>query len=225
MVDTTSATTFFLASSIADLQQALGWFGAECKAIGMRISSSKSEARVLSWKWVDCPSQAKGESLPQVEVLKYLMVLFKSECRGDRELDRWIGAASAVLWMLNQSVEVKRELSQKANLLVHLHPHPHQRSQSRLVTKVTDRVRSSDIWEGVRGEPLLVHIERSQLMWFRYIVRMPPERLPERFSGRDPPGHTQDMLEGIIVFAWPGNASVSSQKSWWSNTLLRFLLP
>ena len=29
-----------------------------------------------------------------------------------------------------------------------------------------DRVRSSDIWEGLRVELLLLHMERSQLRWF-----------------------------------------------------------
>lgn len=32
-----------------------------------------------------------------------------------------------------------------------------------------ERVKSSVIWEGVRVEPLLVHIERSQLRWIRYL--------------------------------------------------------
>lgn len=30
------------------------------------------------------------------------------------------------------------------------------------------------IWEGLRAEPLLLHIERNQLRWFRHLVRMPP---------------------------------------------------
>ena len=43
----------------------------------MRISTSKSEAMVLSQKRVDCPLQVGGESLPQVEEFKYLEVLFR----------------------------------------------------------------------------------------------------------------------------------------------------
>ena len=82
----------------------------------MRISTSKSEAMVLSWKRVDCPLQVGGESLPQVEEFKYLRVLLMSEGKMEQEIDRWIGAASAVMWTLSQSVVVKRELSQKAKL-------------------------------------------------------------------------------------------------------------
>ena len=37
------------------LQLLLGMFGAECEAARMRISTSISEAMVLSWKRVDSP--------------------------------------------------------------------------------------------------------------------------------------------------------------------------
>ncbi|KAK3551509.1 hypothetical protein QTP70_017371 [Hemibagrus guttatus] len=57
-----------------------------------------------------------GELLPQVEEFKYLGVLFTSERRMDREIDRRIGAAAAVMWSMYQSVVVKKELSQKAKL-------------------------------------------------------------------------------------------------------------
>ncbi|KAF7641683.1 hypothetical protein LDENG_00274850, partial [Lucifuga dentata] len=80
----------------------------------MRISTSKSETMVLCRKKVDCSLQVRGESLPQTEEFKYLGVLFTSEGRMEREIDRWIGAASEVLRMLYQMVVVKRELSQKA---------------------------------------------------------------------------------------------------------------
>ncbi|KAK5900174.1 hypothetical protein CesoFtcFv8_009574 [Champsocephalus esox] len=45
----------------------------------MRISTSKSEAMVLSRKPMDCPLQVGNESLPQVKEFKYLGVLFSSE--------------------------------------------------------------------------------------------------------------------------------------------------
>lgn len=41
-----------------------------------------------------------------------------------------------------------------------------------------DRVRSSDICEGLKMQLLLLRKERSLLRWFRYLVRMPPGRLP-----------------------------------------------
>ena len=37
-----------LASSNSDLQLSLAWFATKCQAVGMRISTSKSEAMVLS---------------------------------------------------------------------------------------------------------------------------------------------------------------------------------
>ncbi|TWW77407.1 hypothetical protein D4764_12G0007970 [Takifugu flavidus] len=95
-----------LVSSARDLQRSLDRFAAECEAAGMRISTSKSEAMVLG--------RVKEEILPQVEEFKYLGVLFTSEGRMEQEIDRGIGAASAVMRTLHRSVVVKRELSQKA---------------------------------------------------------------------------------------------------------------
>ncbi|XDV31537.1 hypothetical protein PO909_002528 [Leuciscus waleckii] len=108
-----------LASSDQDLQHALGRFAAECEAAGMKISTSKSEAMVLSRKRVVCPLQVGGEFLPQVEEFKYLGVLFTSEGRMEREIDRRIGAASAVMQSLYRSVVVKKELSRKAKLSIY----------------------------------------------------------------------------------------------------------
>ena len=42
-----------------------------------------------------------------------------------------------------------------------------------------DRVRSSVIREGLRVQPLLLHVKMSQLRWFRHLERMPPCRLPK----------------------------------------------
>ncbi|KAK3518104.1 hypothetical protein QTP70_033329 [Hemibagrus guttatus] len=108
-----------LASSGLDLQHALGCFAAECEAAGMRVSTSKSEAMVLDRKKVACTLQVGGEVLPQVEDFKYLGVLFTSEGRMDREIDRWIGAAAAVMRSMYRSVVVKKELSRKAKLLIY----------------------------------------------------------------------------------------------------------
>ncbi|KAI3377084.1 hypothetical protein L3Q82_000062 [Scortum barcoo] len=81
-----------LASSSQDLQHVLERFAAECEAAGMRISTSKSEAMVLDRKRVVCPLRVSGEVLPQVEEFKYLGVLFTSEGKMEREIDRRIGA-------------------------------------------------------------------------------------------------------------------------------------
>ena len=85
----------------------------------MKISTSKSETMVLSRKRVACPLRIGDEVLPQVEEFKYVGVLFTSEGRKEREIDRRIGAASAVMRALHRSVVVKRELSRKAKLLIY----------------------------------------------------------------------------------------------------------
>ncbi|KAK3531240.1 hypothetical protein QTP70_015225, partial [Hemibagrus guttatus] len=102
-----------------DLQHALGCFAAECEAAGVRVSTSKSEAMVLDRKKVACTLQVGEEVLPQVEEFKYLGVLFMSEGRMDREIDRRIGAAAAVMRSMYRSVVVKKELSRKAKLSIY----------------------------------------------------------------------------------------------------------
>ncbi|TWW57669.1 hypothetical protein D4764_07G0003880 [Takifugu flavidus] len=57
---------------------------------GMKISTSKSEAMVLNRKSVKCLHRVKEEILPQVEEFNYLGVLFTSEGRMEREIDRRI---------------------------------------------------------------------------------------------------------------------------------------
>ncbi|TWW77601.1 hypothetical protein D4764_12G0009910 [Takifugu flavidus] len=108
-----------LASSACDLQLSLDRFATACEAAGMKISTSKSEAMVLNRKKVECLLRVKEEILPQVEEFKYLGVLFTSEGRMEREINRRIGAASGVMWTLHWSVVVKRELSRKAKLSIY----------------------------------------------------------------------------------------------------------
>ncbi|KAK3544165.1 hypothetical protein QTP86_003940 [Hemibagrus guttatus] len=74
---------------------------------------------VLDRKKVACTLQVGGEVLPRVEEFKYLGVLFMSEGRMDREIDRRIGAAAAVMRSMYRSVVVKKELSRKAKLLIY----------------------------------------------------------------------------------------------------------
>ena len=107
-----------LATSDRDLQHALGWFAAECEAVGMRVSTSKSEAMVLCRKTVECSLWVGSELMPQAKEFKYLEVLFTSEGKMEREMDRWIGAVSAVIQVLYRSV-VKKELSRKAKLSIY----------------------------------------------------------------------------------------------------------
>ncbi|KAK3568482.1 hypothetical protein QTP86_008239 [Hemibagrus guttatus] len=85
----------------------------------MRVNTSKSEAMVLDRKKVACTLQVGGKLLPQVEEFKYLGVLFTSEGRMDREIDRRIGAAATVMPSMYRSVVVKKELSRKAKLSIY----------------------------------------------------------------------------------------------------------
>ncbi|TWW70932.1 hypothetical protein D4764_17G0004150 [Takifugu flavidus] len=155
----------------------------------MRISTSKSEAMVLNGEKVECLLRLKEEILPQVEEFKYLVVLLTGEGRMEQEIDRQIGAASAVMRTLHRYVVVKRELSQKAKLsiyrliLVPTLTYGHElwvmteRTRSRgQVAEISflrrvaglslrDRVRSSAIREDLGVEPLLLRVERSQTRW------------------------------------------------------------
>ncbi|KAK3528563.1 hypothetical protein QTP70_002803 [Hemibagrus guttatus] len=191
-----------LAPSSLDLQHALGHFAAECEAAGMRVSTSKSEVMVLDQKKVACTLQVGGEVLPQVEEFKYLGVLFTSEGRMDREIDRRIGAAAAVMRSMYRSVVVKKELSWKAKLSIYQSiyvptlTYGHElwvmteRVRSRIQAaemsflrrvagrSLRDRVRSSVTREELGVEPLLLHIERGQLKWLGHLFRMPPGCLP-----------------------------------------------
>uniref|UniRef100_A0A8C6PHS8 Reverse transcriptase domain-containing protein n=1 Tax=Nothobranchius furzeri TaxID=105023 RepID=A0A8C6PHS8_NOTFU len=216
-----------LASSKRDLQLSLERFAAECEAAGMRISSSKSETMVLIWKRVECLFRVGDEVLPQVVEFKYLWVLFTSEGKLEREIDRRIGAASAVMQVLYRSAVMKRELSQKAKLSIYQSVYVPtltychelwvvtERTRSRIqVAEISflrrmvglslgDRVRSSVIQEGLGVDPLLLHIERSQLRWLGHLVWIPPGRLPgevfrARPTGRRPKGRPRTQWRDYV---------------------------
>ena len=221
-----------LATSDRDLQHALGRFAAECEAVGMRISTSKSEAMVLCRKTVECSLRVGSELLPQAKEFKYLGVLFTSEGKMEREMDRRIGAASAVMRALYRSVVVKKELSRKAKLSIYrsiyvpILTYGHElwvvteTTRSRIQAaemsflrrvaglSLRDKVRSSDIRRELGVEPLLLHIERSPLKWFGHLTRMPPGRLPlevfrARPTGRRPRGRPRNRWRDYIsLLAW-----------------------
>ena len=221
-----------LAPSSQELQLSLGQFAAACEAAGMTISTSKSEAMVLDRKRVECPLQVGEEVLPQVEEFKYLGVLFTSDGTMEREIDRRIGAASAVMRTLHSSVVVKKELSRKAKLSIYRSifvptlTYGHElwvvteRTRSRVQAaemsflrrvagfSLRDRVRSSVIRQGLGVEPLLLRIERSQLRWLGHLTRMPPGRLPgEVFracpTGRRPRGRPRTRWRDYVsLLAW-----------------------
>ncbi|KAK0135552.1 hypothetical protein N1851_028597 [Merluccius polli] len=194
----------------------------------MRISTSKSESMVLNRKRVECTLRVGDEILPQVEEFKYFGVLFTSEGRMEREIDRQIGAASAVMRTLHGSVVVKRELSQKAKLSIYqsiyvpVLTYGHelwvmtertwvQAAEMSFLHRVAglslrDRVRSSVIQEELGVDPLLLRVERSQMRWLGH--RMPPRCLPgevfrARPTGRRPRGRPRTRWRDYVSrLAW-----------------------
>ena len=216
-----------MASSTVDLQHSLEQFTAECEAAGMRISTSKSEAMVLSSKVVDYLLQVGNVFLPQMKEFKYLWVLFTSEGMMGREIDQRVGAAGVALHVLHHMVVTKKELSRKVKLSIYrsvfvptlTYGHEqwviNKRMRSRVqaaemgflrrVARVflRDRVRSSAICEGLGVEPLLLCVEKSQLRWFGHLMRMPPGRLPRevflaRPTGRRPRGRPRTRWRDYI---------------------------
>ncbi|KAK0142873.1 putative uncharacterized transposon-derived protein F52C9.6 [Merluccius polli] len=150
----------------------------------------------------------------------------------EREIDRRIGAASAVMRTLHGSVVVKRELSRKAKLSIYQSiyvpalTYGHElwvmteRTRSRVQAaemsflrrvaglSLRDRVRSSVIREELGVDPLLLRVERSQMRWLGHLVRMPPGRLPgevfrARPTGRRPRGRPRTRWRDYVSrLAW-----------------------
>ncbi|KAK3571508.1 hypothetical protein QTP86_012854 [Hemibagrus guttatus] len=186
-----------LASLGLDLQHALGRFAAECEAAGMRVSTSKSEAMVLDRKKVACTLQVGGEVLPQVEEFKYLGVLFTSEGRMDRELDRRIGAAAAVMRSMYRSVVVKKELSRKA--------------KGRLSGEV---FRACPTGKRPRGRP--------RTRWKDYVFRLawerlgvPPEELEEVAREREKIRSTHATLPLFTSFRHDSKSALTTTPAIW----------
>ena len=71
-----------------------------------------------------------------------------------------------------------------------------------------DRVRSAAIWEELRIEPIFLRTERSQLRWFRNLIRMPSGRRPgevfrARPTGRRPPERPMTRWRDYVSWlAW-----------------------
>ncbi|KAL0186471.1 hypothetical protein M9458_018141, partial [Cirrhinus mrigala] len=163
-----------LASSNQDLQRALGRFAAQCEAAGMGISTSNR-------KRVACPLQVGGESLPQVEEF--------NEGRMEREIDRRIGATSAVMRSLYRSVVVKKELSCKAKLSIYRSIYVPTLTYGHELWVMTERIRSriqaaemSFLQIGRPAAPS--HRERPVEV---ALFRMPPGRLPGEVRPRGRP--------------------------------------
>lgn len=70
----------------------------------MRIITSKSKDMVHNQKKVAYQLQIGGEVLPQVVEFKYLRFFFMNEGKMHRQIDRRIGAASAVMQSMYQTI-------------------------------------------------------------------------------------------------------------------------
>jgi len=183
----------------SNLQHALGQFAAECEAVMMRVSTSKSEAMALCRKMVECSLRVGIELLSQAKEFKYLGVLFTSEDKMEQEMDRQIGAPSAVMWALYRSVvKIYVQTLTYGNKLWVLTERARSQIEAdkiswlRRVAGLSLRggVRSSDIRRELRVEPLLLRVERSQ-----HLIRAPPLRgFPGTSDWEETPGQTQNPL-------------------------------
>lgn len=74
-----------------------------------------------------------------------------------------------------------------------------------------ERLRNSVVQEGFRLKPLLLHMERSQMMWFMHLIRMLSECLLGVLGisyGEKVTGYAEEVVSPI----WSGNTSVSWDK-------------
>ena len=108
----------FLAESECSLQLMLERFETECSDACMRISTSKTNAMVVSRATSQCNLLVEGVALKQVEKFKYLGYTFTSDGRAETEFDSRIGKASGVLRELYRTIVAKKELSNRAKLAV-----------------------------------------------------------------------------------------------------------
>ena len=178
---------------------------------------SKTEVLVLSKETTPCTLRIGDTTLKQVDKFKYLGINFTSDGKQDVELDTRIGKASAILRELNRSVVLKRELREQAKLAVFksvyvptlIYGHECwlmtervrsrvQAAEMRFLRKIVgvtrlDRVRNTAIREKLATEPLLLHIEKSQLRWFGHVCRMPHERLTWQILN----SHPQDQEKNL----------------------------
>ncbi|KAK3532449.1 hypothetical protein QTP86_018088, partial [Hemibagrus guttatus] len=218
LVRIASYDVVLLASSSLDIQHALGRFAAECEAAGMRVSSSKSEAMVLDRKKVVCTLQVGGEVLPQVEEFKYLGVLFTSEGRMDRENDRRIGAAAAVMRSMYWSVVMKKELSQKAKLSIYQSIYVPTLTYGHELWVMTERISSRTVRRELHGMGIHGRAAAST----PYITNV---NLVESFHKRDEASIAAkaDVLSEEAILKWYKDAHAAKGKSVFLEQMKKFV--
>lgn len=133
-------------------------------------------------------------------------------------MDQWIGASASVMWALLQSVMVKKQLRQKAKLLIYSSVFVPVLSCGREVCITTKRtwckqpkwpsfagwpgLASEMGWgapsSGLRVDPLLLLIERSRLRWFWHLIRKSHRRLSLKdFRARPTSRRTRENPETV----------------------------
>lgn len=108
-----SNVVVLLALSVHDLDLSLDRFAVKCKAAGIKISISKSEAMVLNQKKVEYLLQVGEKNLSQVEKFKYLVVLFTSEEKSGARGQQADQCSVCSIAESAPTVVVKRVLSRK----------------------------------------------------------------------------------------------------------------
>ncbi|KAI3356023.1 hypothetical protein L3Q82_017295 [Scortum barcoo] len=137
----------------------------------------------------------------------------------EREIDRRIGAASAVMRRsVYRTVVVKKELSRKAKLSIYRSIYVPTLTYGWLGS-LRDRVRSSGHSGGARSRAAAPsHREESAEVAWASVSDAPWTPPREVFqacpTGRRPRGKTQDTLEKLCLSAGLGTPRESPRKSW-----------
>ncbi|KAI3352628.1 hypothetical protein L3Q82_019215 [Scortum barcoo] len=150
-------------------------------------------------------SPVGGEVLPQVEEFKYLGVLFTSEGKIEREIDRRIGAASAVMRSVYRTVVVKKELSRKAKLSIYRSIYVPTLTYGHELWVMTERTRSRiqaaemSFLHRVAGRSL-----RDRVRSFGHSGGARKRGVPGMSHREEASGKTQDTLERLCLSAGLG---------------------
>ena len=204
-------------TSQESLQTSLDKFTSACVDADMKINTSKTEVMVLSRQATDCIIKVNGAQLRQVNEFKYLGVMFSSDGRQDKEIDRRInqaGAAASELW---KTVVANVKMSQQTKMAIYktlfrailtygsetwiLEERTRSKIQAaemRFLRKIAgktrhDRIRNDTIRESLNVESLILTVEKSQMRWLGNVLRMGPDRIAGQMlhanpTTRRPPG-------------------------------------
>lgn len=195
------------------LQTALEQFDVECEAIGMKISVPKTKVMTLSrFTEVPCTVFVKGEKIEQVDEFVYLGSLFSSDGKVDKDVLKRKSKAREVLAAMYQTIAQKKEVGDKAKLLVYKQvylptllygseawPLSVERLRMvrgpemaflRAIKGITrhDKQHNIAVRESLAVEPAMLRLEKSQLRWLGHLYRMDPDRLPAAVLCAQPQG-------------------------------------